>query len=372
MPRRPSWRFTRRAAAILALVGTIGGCGAGPTTGPSSIGPASLSPSGLASTSSATTPSTTPPTASPSRSAVEPTLTGSITFMRDDDQGSPQTWVACADLTHQKQLTDIAGHASGWPVWSPDGSRIAVDSDREDPDTSDGIVINDVFTMAADGSDVRKLTDSIGVNGDPAWSPDGMLIAFEADRGSPGEQGIYVANASDGSGLRRITTLPAGSSMDKAPRFSPDGTQIVFTREASNSASELYVVNLDGSGLRSITPSNLHPGDATWSPDGSEIVFEADLTYDGRTGPWIVGSDGHGARSPTGPQDLSGQWKGFADPVWSPDGTLIMMLEGVHESDGTLISGGLATVRPDGTGMAYVGDGKGNEHQPDWNAAASC
>jgi TolB protein len=308
--------------------------------------------------------------ASPSLSAVKPTLTGSITFMRDDNQGSPQTWVACADLTQQRQITSIAGHASGWPVWSPDGSRIAIDTDREDPNTADAVAINDVFTMAADGSDVRKLTDSVGVSGDPAWSPDGSLIAFEADRGSPGMQGIYVAEAADGSGLRRITTLPSGYSMDKAPRFSPDGEKIVFTREASDSASSLYVVGLDGSGLRSITSSDLHPGDATWSPDGSEIAFEADLTFDGRPGPWIVESDGQNARSLTGPQDMSADWTGFSDPVWSPDGTLIMMLQGVHKSDGTFLSGGLATIKPDGTGLNYVADGSGVEHQPDWSAAS--
>ena len=159
--------------------------------------------------------------------------------------------------------------------------------------------------------------------------------------------------------------------MDKAPRFSPDGKQIVFTREASESASALYVVNLDGSGLRSITSSDLHPGDATWSPDGSEIAFEADLTFDGSTGPWIVGSDGLGARSLSGPQDTSVSWNGFSDPVWSPDGTLIMMLQGIHKPDGTLISSGLATIHPDGTGLTYVTDGTGAEHQPDW-IAASC
>ncbi len=290
--------------------------------------------------------------------------------MRDDAQGSPQTWVACADLTQQKQLTAIPGHTSGWPVWSPDGSRIAIDTDREDPDTTDATSINDVFTMARDGSDVRKLTDSVGLSGDPGWSPDGKLIAFEADRGSPAKQGIYVASASDGSGLRRITTLPSGFSADVAPRFSPNGKQIVFTREASDSVSTLFVVNVDGSDLRSISPFDLHPGDATWSPDGTQISFEADLTHGDLAGPWIVGADGNGVRSLTDPQDTSVNWAGFSDPVWSPDGLLIMMLEGIHEHDGTPISSGLATIHPDGTGLTYVTDGMGAEHQPDWSASS--
>jgi Tol biopolymer transport system component len=327
------------------------------TTAPTATAPPSTSqPMSPTSAASLSTPSV-----SPSASSVKPILKGSITFMRDDEQGSPQIWVSCADLTHQRQLTSLAKR-SGWSVWSPDATRIAFDSDR------DPSVINDVFTMAADGSDVRKVTDSVGESGDPAWSPDGEVLAFEAHIGSPAEQGIYVAKASDGSGLRRITTLPAGFSQDRAPRISPDGKQIVFTREQSDSASALFVIDLDGSGLRRITSGDLHPGDATWSPDGTKIAFEAELVSDGRAGPWIVGSDGQGAKSLTGPQDTTGEWVGFSDPVWSPDGTLIMMLEGRHNSDG---SGGLATINADGTGLAYVTDGKGLEHQPDW-IAASC
>jgi TolB protein len=307
------------------------------------------------------------PSVSPSASSAKPILKGSITFMRDDEQGSPQIWVACADLTHQRRLTSL-DKRSGWSVWSPDATRIAFDSDREDPYPADIHVINDVFTMAADGSDVRKVTDSVGESGDPAWSPDGTVLVFEADRGSPSEQGIYVANASDGSGLRRITTLPAAFSQDRAPRISPDGKHVLFTREESDLLSALFVVNLDGSDLRRITSSELQPGDGTWSPDGTKIAFEAELVSDGRAGPWIVGSDGQGAKSLTGPQDTSGEWDGFSDPVWSPDGSLIMMLRGRHNSDD---SGGLATINADGTGLAYVSDGKGLEHQPDW-IAASC
>lgn len=376
LPRRPAAETPTLARLMVGIALMLSVLGCGSTThsslatalAESSVArPSSPSPATPTSTSA---PPSQHPTSSQSPLVVKPILRGSITFMRDDSEGSPQTWVACADLTRQKQLTSIAGHTNGWPVWSPDGSRIAFDSDREDPVTSDATPINDVFTMAADGTDVRKLTDSAGENGDPGWSPDGKLLAFEADGGSSHKQGIYVANASDGSGLRRITSLPVGFSQDRAPRFSPDGKQIVFTREASDSASALYVVNVDESGLRSISPSDLHPGDATWSPDGSRLAFETgDPTFDGRTGPWIVGSDGHDPRSLTGPQDLSRDWAGFSDPVWSPDGTLIMMLEGIHRSDGTGKGSGLATIRPDGTGLDYVADGMGAEHQPDWIAA---
>jgi TolB protein len=291
--------------------------------------------------------------------------------MHSDAHGDAQTWVACADLSGARQLTDIALRDSGWPVWSPDGSRIAFDSNRQDPDTTDDVVINDVYTMDRDGGDVRKLTDSVGLSGSPAYSPDGRLIAFEADRGdAPAMQGIYVMDAADGGHLQRVTTLPAGAGWDGAPRYSPDGTELVFNREVDESTAALFVVKLDGTGLRRITTSTLRPGDATWSPDGSSLVFEAEPDAARRGGPWIVGADGEGLRSLTGPPTTPGIWDGFSDPVWSPDGTLILTMHGIHHDDGSATAG-LATIRPDGTGLAYVGDGTGEEHQADW-ASTPC
>ena len=74
---------------------------------------------------------------------------------------------------------------------------------------------------------------------------------------------------------------------------------------------------------------------------------------------WIVRPDGSNLRSVTA--TASG---GFADPVWSPDGSLILVLHGVNPDD---FHEGLATIRPDGTQLRYVGDGRGAEHQADWS-----
>ena len=294
---------------------------------------------------------------------------GAITYMREDPGGNWQVWLACPELTDARQLTAVEGRDSGWPVFSPDGTRIAFDSNREDPNPDDDSVINDIFTMGVGGADLRKLTDSTALAGDPAYSPDGSLLAFESDEGGTAPEGIFVMDASDGSGKRRVTTLPADASWDGAPRFSPDGARLVFTREISDTAAALYVVALDGSDLRRITPGTLKPGDATWSPDGSEIVFEADLVG-GRGDTWVVGRDGEGLRNLTAGTNPPGQWEGFADPVWLP-GEIILLLHGYHVG-GEVVHAGLATIRPDGTGLAYVADGDGEEHQPDESEAASC
>jgi TolB protein len=194
------------------------------------------------------------------------------------------------------------------------------------------------------------------------------LIAFETDLGDyPAKQGIYVMNAADGSAVRRITTLPASATFDGAARFSPDGRHILFTRTVDDRTAALFIVGLDGSGLHPITDDSVKPGDATWSPDGRTIAFEADSQSRTFGGAWVVGADGHGltdlvARSGPGPAE------GFADPVWSPDGAWILMLHGLHGPDGAFTHGGLAVIRPDGSDLAFVADGLGAEHQPDWSA----
>ena len=71
-----------------------------------------------------------------------------------------------------------------------------------------------------------------------------------------------------------------------------------------------------------------------------------------------MGSDGSGLRNVTA--TASG---GFADPVWSPDGSLILVSHGDPDGEG------LAMIRPDGTELQYIGDGRGAEHQADWSTS---
>ena len=194
--------------------------------------------------------------------------------------------------------------------------------------------------MRADGSDVTKLTDSVGFSGDPAYSPDGALIVFDADRsvtsGDPGFQqalpdlSIYVMDAADGHPTRRITTPPAGSS-DSEPRFSPDGRKIVFARWRGGHSLEVrpdrrrYVRTVrrqsDGTGLRRITGWGARVGHADWSPDGSRIVFENVGYYFGSADAYTVRPDGSGLTNLTHGHGITGigspkafQLDGFYDP----------------------------------------------------------
>jgi TolB protein len=81
--------------------------------------------------------------------------------------------------------------------------------------------------MAFDGSDIRRLTDNLTDDVNPAWSPDGTRIVFEAYR--DGQPEIYVMNA-DGSGQARLT---ASDGYDGQPVWSPDGKWIAFVSTRS-------------------------------------------------------------------------------------------------------------------------------------------
>ena len=124
------------------------------------------------------------------------------------------------------QLTDTVA-TEDQPAWSPDGSRIAFQSERD--------YGTEIYLMDADGTSVTQITYSSGNNWSPAWSPDGTLLAFSSDR--TGDWEIYVMVA-DGTNTTQITRTP---STDIEPVWSPDGTNILF---ASNrrGPQELFTI----------------------------------------------------------------------------------------------------------------------------------
>jgi Tol biopolymer transport system component len=163
----------------------------------------------------------------------------------DYGHGNYEVFTMQADGTHQRDLTNLPGSQELFPDWSPDGRRIAFDSNRDGD--------REIYTMRPDGSRVQQLTfngDRID-DGFPAWSPDGRRIAFNSGF-TPGPHDvshweIYTMRA-DGRDQTRLTFQTA----DFQPRWSPDGRKLVFTsfREATPPLfenSESYTMRADGS-----------------------------------------------------------------------------------------------------------------------------
>lgn len=248
-------------------------------------------------------PETTVPAAPPPTTTTMPPVPPEqrrVAF-QSDRTGNSEIYAARPDGSGLVNLTNHPAHDSE-PAWSPDGHRLAFDSDR-------GGSGFDIYVMRADGSEVTRLTSEPAPDGYPTWSPDGTRIAFVTLR--DGNTEIYVMNA-DGGGQRRLTT---SISDDARPAWSPDGTRLAFhsNREGNH---DVYVMNADGTGAVNLTRapgSDLNPA---WSPDGGRLAF--DSTRDGGSPElYTMGADGsRPTRLTTNPaRDF---W-----PAWSRDGRAI-------------------------------------------------
>ena len=150
--------------------------------------------------------------------------------------------------------------------WSPDGKRfVFMRRDTTTPRTA-------IFTLATDGSDLKQVTPWELNAGQPAWSPDGKLIAFCAPSCDwfKGETNIYTIHP-DGTGLTQLTShlqaTDQGNTVTDSPSWSPDGSQIVFAHgPVSGGFFGLFVMNRDGSGLHFLGNGDHNEDYPNWGP----------------------------------------------------------------------------------------------------------
>jgi len=227
----------------------------------------------------------------------------------------------------------------------------------------------DIFVVDANGrSAARRLTSGM----DPAWSPDGGMLAFVR---WTVPWGIYVINA-DGTGERLIWQ----QNLVRSPTWSPDGRRLAFTRQEGGAPARsicvpgygcfelsadpywrLGVVSLDG-GEKEDLPDDLHSFSPTWSPLGNRIVYGGErglratfldevprfvfedisaafpvFSPDGarlafmykRHDHWdifVINADGSGLQQLTSSSPLAEKPAHNVSPTWSPDGQHILFL----------------------------------------------
>jgi TolB protein len=202
------------------------------------------------------------------------------------------------------------------PDWSPDGELIAFASSRGE---------GGIYLVRPDGSALRRLYAGAASNVD--WSPDGRRLAFQGDRC------ICVIGRTGG---RPIQIL--GGRQFAHPVWAPNGRSLAVVKWDEDLSTAIEVVGVDGRRLRRLLPASPRPRDAlegsesepSWSPDGSQIAFEAGQ------GGIVVALVDSGRRRTITPEGH--------EPAWSPDGRLI-----AFDTE----NGGLWVASADGSGDVH-------------------
>ena len=189
-------------------------------------------------------------------------------------------------ITHGPQRDVLA-------AWSPDGGTIAFTR------RANRNAVEEVWLVRPDGRGLRRLARGAA----PVWSPDSGSIAFAR---LAGRRYAIFTIAADGTNLRRLTT----SETDDGPTdWSRDG-RLLFTRwRLGEPGGDVWVLDRSTGRESRLTRTPADDFDATWSPDGRRILFTSDRA--GSKDVWLMNADGSKPRALTrGPaEDWATDWQ---------------------------------------------------------------
>jgi len=296
---------------------------------------------------------------------------GTIVFKRYLDPAQEHGVIVTIrpDGSAEKQITSPDPASDDEPALSPDGRTVGFTRF-----TTGG----EVWTADIGGSHQRRL-DPENIDGsyssdersDPAFSPDGSLIAFqrgwgEADTAKNQIQfsDVYLMDTHGGH-VRRLTTFtkekPYSGDVGRAS-WSPDGKQLVIahlTPETESDIHDLYAVSVPDGHVRRLTPKSVRAEDPSWSPDGKTILFRTAPPGENAPGGelYTIHPDGSGMKQLTRSPDGTV----MASAAYSPDGRWIVFAKGSggHEPD-------LYVMKADGSAARRITKNPLWESRPTW------
>jgi TolB protein len=303
-----------------------------------------------------------------------------------------------AHLTNIRQVTSGFGRA-GEGYFSPDGHSIIFQAvpylapsifHHAKPD-EDGYQI--YSGVLAEDSPARLVSTGKGRCTCPFFHPDGKSILFASTHLSPSTEvaptkgpaysrteryrwefpetmDIFTADL-DGSNLKRLTATPG---YDAEASYSADGSRIVFTSFRDGDA-EIYVMDADGKNPRRITRTKGYDGGPFFSPDGKRIIYRSDRKGNDLLQVYVNNTEGTAERALT--QNEFVNW----GPYWHPDGRHIIYATSKHghsnyelylmnvdtgdEERITFHEGfdGLPVFSPDGKRLMWTSSGRTADHK---------
>jgi TolB protein len=164
------------------------------------------------------------------------------------------------------------------PAWSPDGQQIAfMSSLNGDPS---------IYVAQADGARLHRVTFGAGVATSPAWNPKtGKQMVFVSDRA--GDPALYLSDA-DGSNTQKLDLPDMGYVID--PAWSPNGQLLAFSWRRPSGNYDIYVMDIVSRQLVELTKDEARNERPSWAPDGRHLVFESTRT--GTRQIWTMLADG--------------------------------------------------------------------------------
>jgi TolB protein len=211
-----------------------------------------------------------------------------------------------AVIAQQTQLAEV--RATQTRLASPPGP-LAFVSDREGG-------ISRLFRLNAPGSSSQAERLSLTEAYRPAVdvSARGNIVVFStADRPEPGGQLVRILATVDERPTE--SRIPGDDESRWDPAISPDGSKVLFASPFDGN-QDIFMINLDGSGIVNLTQSEVDENTPAWSPDGRRIAFSG-KRVGGQSDIWVINRDGSGLERLTDHPNVD------TYPAWSPDGTKI-------------------------------------------------
>ena len=271
-------------------------------------------------------------------------------------------WALAVGLLAVTQWACSDGNADNFvwgrtPVFTPDGANIVYAQNLSTPsdrvtNTVTSLDAGVIFSIPVGGGTPTQLTpEGRGPDFFPSVSPDGTRIAYVS--GEDSQFDLWVMNV-NGSGRRSLTFDQA---TDTTPAWSPDGSRIIFVSDRAGN-NDLWSVLLDGSGLEQLTTFPSDEATPMFSPDGTKIAFASNRDRS-NFDIWIMNADGSGLQQVTR-KDEPSNTVSDGSPDWSPDGTRLVF----ERWDGNW---DVYVVNADGTGLMGLSNSEDHDGDPKYS-----